>query len=217
MKLAVLVAAVVVSSSVDDLIRLPEAPLGDGLPADWKVRPVPGFPPPRYSVREEAGQPALHVEGKGAAAWAYRVLESPINPGPGTLRWSWRVLESPAGADLRVPAKDDAALRLYVVFGKSRGLAAKRSRIIFYTWGNAEPKGLTLKSFAFANFRIVRVAGVMEVGGDWREQEVEPFEDYQRFWNRDPPAITAIGIMQDTDMTGGMAISELRSLVWKAR
>ena len=57
----------------------------------------------------------------------------------------------------------------------------------------------------------------MEVGETWREQEVEPFEDYQRFWNRDPPGITAIGIMQDTDMTGGMAISELRSLVWKAR
>ncbi len=57
----------------------------------------------------------------------------------------------------------------------------------------------------------------MEVGYNWREQEVEPFKDYRRFWKNDSPAITAIGLMQDTDMTGGMAISELRSLVWEAR
>lgn len=217
MKLAILVATLLLTSSGDDLIRLREAPLGDGLPAGWKVRPVPGFPPPRYSVREEAGEPVLHIEGKDAAAWAYRVLESPINPGPGTLRWSWRVLESPTGADLRVRAKDDSALRLYVVFGKPRRLALKRSRIIFYTWGNSEPKGLTLESFASADFRIVRVAGGMEVGEDWHKQEVEPFADYRRFWDRDPPPITAIGIMQDTDMTSGMAVSELRSLLWKPR
>ena len=201
MKLAVFVIAVLLTSSATDLIRLREAPVGEGLPAGWKIRPVSGVPPPRYSVREEAGQSVLHVEGTGAAAWAYRVLDSPISAGTGILRWSWRVLELPAGADLRVPAKDDAALRVYVVFGKPGALTA-RSRIIFYTWGNTEPKGLSLQSFSSARFRIVRVAGAMEVGSDWHEQEVEPFEDYRRFWKNDPPAITAIGLMQDTDMAG---------------
>ncbi len=46
------------------------------------------------------------------------------------------------------------------------------------------------------------MAGALEVGYNWREQELEPFEDYRRFWKNDPPAITAIGLMQDTDMTG---------------
>ena len=217
MKLAVLVTAALLTSSATDLIRLCEATLGDGLPAGWKVRPVPGFAPPRYSIREESGHHVLHIEGMGAAAWAYRVLDSPIGPGSGILRWSWRVLELPAGADLRVAAKDDAALRLYVVFGKLGALSATQGRIIFYTWGNTEPKGLSLQSFASAKFRIVRVAGAMEVGRDWHEQEVKPFEDYRRYWKNDPPLITAIGLMQDTDMTGEMAVSELRSLVWEAR
>jgi len=57
----------------------------------------------------------------------------------------------------------------------------------------------------------------MEVGEEWNEQRVQPFADYRRFWNRKPPPITAIGLMQDTDMTGGMAVSELKSLEWEAR
>lgn len=217
MKLFVLAAAVLWTSSATDLIRLGDAPLGQGLPAGWVVRPVPGVPAPEYSVREDAGRPVLHVEGTGAAAWAYRVLDSPIREEAGVLRWSWRVLQLPAGADLRVRAKDDSALRVYVVFGKLNGLGATRSRIIFYTWGNSEPKGLTLRGFASRRFRIVRSVGHLEVGEEWREQTVEPFEDYRRFWNREPLPITAIGLMQDTDMTGGMAVSELRSLVWERR
>ncbi len=216
MKLAVVFTAAFLTASATDLIRLDEAPVGEGLPAGWKIRPVPGVPPPRYSVREEAGHQVLRVEGMGAAAWAYRVLDSPIAAGTGILRWSWRVLELPTGADLRLPEKDDAALRVYVVFGKPGRLGARRTRIIFYTWGNSEPKGLSLQSFASAKFRIVRVAGAMEVGSNWREQEADPFEDYRSFWRNDPPAITAIGLMQDTDMTGGMAVSELRSLMWES-
>lgn len=43
---------------------------------------------------------------------------------------------------------------------------------------------------------------------------MRPFDDYQRFWNRKPPPITAVGIMQDTDMTHAMAVAELRELSW---
>lgn len=200
-----------------DLLGLDGAPLGAGLPAGWKVRPVSGYPAPEYSVREEAEGPVLHVEGMGAAAWAYRELEAPIPVGSGVLRWSWRVLELPAGTDLRVESKDDAALRLYVVFGEPGAFAAARNRVIFYTWGNTEPKGLALRSFASARFHIVRVAGALDVGSRWHDEQVEPFEDFRRFWSGDPPAITAVGLMQDTDMTGGKAVSEIRSLLWESR
>ncbi len=217
LKLTVLASIALLAAPVTDLIRLHEAPLGEGLPPGWSVRPVSGSPPPEYSLREEAGERVLHVEGMGAAAWAYNELDSPLEAGDGILHWSWRVLQLPGGTDLRLEEKDDAALRLYVVFGKPGSLLARRSRIIFYTWGNKEPEGLTLESFASANFQIVRVAGSMDVGEDWNEQRVQPFVDYRRFWKREPPPITAVGLMQDTDMTGGMAVSELRSLEWEAR
>ncbi len=214
--LCLLVLTILLSPSVSDLIRLDGAPLGEGLPAGWKVRRVSGSPSPLFSVREQDGRRMVRVEGM-AAAWAHRQLGSPIHPGEGILRWSWRVLQLPEGADIRLPHKDDAALRVYVVFGKNSRLLARGNRVIFYTWGNAEPDGLILKGFVSEKIRIVRVAGAMEADGEWREQEAEPFKDYQRFWNREPPAISAVGLMQDTDMTGGKAISELRLLAWETR
>ena len=54
----------------------------------------------------------------------------------------------------------------------------------------------------------------METDGRWREHAVDPFADHRRFWKTEPPPITAVGMMQDTDMTHDSAVSELRALVW---
>ena len=40
--------------------------------------------------------------------------------------------------------------------------------------------------------------------------------DFRRIWGKEPPPITAIGVMQDTDDTGAMAVAELRRLEWQA-
>ncbi|MEM7353732.1 MAG: DUF3047 domain-containing protein [Acidobacteriota bacterium] len=204
----------VVALSSTDLIRLDSSSEGVGLPEGWTVRPVAKASTPMFSIRRDVDRKVLRVEGMKAAAWAQRELDRPIEPTAGSLDWSWRVLQLPQGADLRRADLDDAALRLYVVFGRPDRLMARGGRIIFYTWGNTEPEGLTQKSFVSDKIQIVRVAGAMEADGQWRDHRVQPFEDYRRFWNRQPPAITAVGLMQDTDMTGGKAISEIRSLTW---
>jgi hypothetical protein len=58
------------------------------------------------------------------------------------------------------------------------------------------------------------MAGAPEVGRRWRDETVQPFDDHRRFWKREPPPITAVGVMQDTDMTGAEAVAELRELTW---
>ncbi|MCI0372695.1 MAG: DUF3047 domain-containing protein [candidate division NC10 bacterium] len=197
------------------LLDLSDSRPGDGLPDGWKVKPVKGQPAPEYLVLEDGGGLVLRVSGQGAAAWANRELADPIEPAEGRLRWSWRVLELPRGGDLRDRAADDSAIRVYVIFGKPGGLFGGSGRIVFYTWGNAEPDGLTLRSFVSDRIQIVRVAGEMEADSLWRDQEIDPFADYRRFWRRDPPGITAVGIMQDTDMTRAMAVAEFRGLRWE--
>jgi len=188
-----------------------------GLPTGWKVRPVKGQPAPTYTIAEdEDGVPVLRVSGAGAAAWANHELADPIPVGAGRLRWSWRVLEIPEPADLRDRDTDDSAIRIYVVFGKPGSLFNGSGRVIFYTWGNTEPEGLTRRSFVSDRLQIVRVAGKMEADGTWRDHEVDPFADYRTFWNREPPPITAVGLMQDTDMTRSMAVAELRHLLWES-
>jgi hypothetical protein len=197
-----------------DLLNLNEAALGSKGPARWELRPVKGVAAPPIEIRAVDGTRVLRVSGTGAAGWFHRRLSPRIEEQPGSLGWSWRVLQAPRGADLRTKEQDDAPLRVFVVFGNPQSLFGGSGRIIFYSWGNREPEGMTRRSFVSSRFHIVRLAGSSEVGPRWREETVNPFADYRQFWKREPPPITAVGIMQDTDMTRTMAVAELRTLTW---
>ncbi len=197
------------------LLDLDGPPGIKGLPAGWEVKPVKGQTAPEYRVLDHAdGRRALRVSGRGVAAWATHKLDQPLSPAAGRLRWSWRVIEQPDSADLRAAATDDSPLRVYVVFGNPNKLFGGSGRIVFYTWGNEEPDGLTMPSHVSNRLHIVRAAGAGEADGAWRHHGVDPFDDYRRFWDREPPPITAVGIMQDTDMTHSSAVAEIRDLAW---
>jgi len=194
------------------ILSLGDAPLGAGAPPGWSTRPVRGQRTPDIDVRTSGGERVLRIQGAGRAAWYYRELSPALPVERGRLHWSWRVLEAPATADLRAERTDDSPIRVFVTFGKP-GLFGRSARVIFYTFGNGEPAGFERASHASDRLHVVRVDGAAE-RGQWREHAVSPYDDYQRIWGRTPPAITAIGIMQDTEQTGAMASAELRRLEW---
>lgn len=204
----------IVQADTLDILRLHEAALGAGMPPDWKLRSVRGQEAPSTDMRSDDSGRVLRVLGAGRAAWFYRELSPRIPETRGALHWTWRVLETPAGADLRAKDTDDSPMRVYVVFGNPGGLFGGSGRIIFYSYGNAEPSGFARASHGSDKLHVIRVDGAAEVGA-WQQHRVEPFADYRRIWRRDPPPITAIGIMQDTDQTGATAVAELRRLEWR--
>jgi hypothetical protein len=207
------VGVVLLLSAVQtDLLDLSRLSAGGTLGPEWSLHGAGSTAPSVITVVDTDRGRALRVSGQGQAVWAVRELRHPIAPGARELRWVWRVLRPPEGADLRDREADDAALRVFVVFGKSGGLSRK-NRAIFYTWGNAEPNGLELPSHVSGKLHVVRLAGDAEVGLAWRSEAVAPFADYRRIWGREPEPITAVGLMQDTDMTHMSAVGELRALI----
>ena len=210
--LALLVAVVRLVGSLD-LLGLGAAPPGSGIPPGWKVRPVRGQSAPITEVRREEGASVLRLSGAGRAAWFYRQLSPELAESSGSLDWSWRVIEAPPDADLRAKDTDDSPIRIYVVFGKP-GLFSRAGRIIFYTFGNVEQRDFSQPGHGSDKLHVIRVDGADE-RRVWRDHRVDPFADYRRIWHRDPPPITAIGVMQDTDQTGERAVAELRRLEWR--
>ncbi|CAN5206489.1 hypothetical protein BH09GEM1_BH09GEM1_39160 [soil metagenome] len=210
--LALLVAVVQFVGSLD-LLGLSAALPGAGVPPGWKVRLVRGQSAPVAEVLREDGASVFRLSGTGRAAWFYRELSPELGESSGSLDWSWRVIEAPRAADLRAKETDDSPIRVYVVFGKP-GLFNRAGRIIFYTFGNAEPDDFSRPSHGSDKMHVIRVdgAGALRV---WRDHSVDPFVDYRRIWHRDPPPITAIGVMQDTDQTGERAVAELGRLEWR--
>ena len=84
------------------------------------------------------------------------------------------MLRAPAGADLRKRDRDDAPLRVFVVFGNPRSLFGGGGSVVSYTWGNAEPEGLTQPSFVSGRMQIARLAGTSDVGPRWRQEGSAP-------------------------------------------
>ncbi len=195
-----------------DLLSLANAPLRAGPPPGWKVRNIRGQDAPDVEIRNDGAGPVLRIQGAGRAAWFYRELSTQLKESSGSLSWSWRVVQAPAGADLRQEKTDDSPVRVYVVFGKP-GLFGRSARVIFYTFGAAEPEGYERASYVSDKLHVIRVGGTPDVG-QWRENSVKPFADYRRVWRGQPPPITAIGVMQDTDQTRAKAVAELRRLEW---
>ncbi|HEV2018817.1 MAG TPA: DUF3047 domain-containing protein [Gemmatimonadaceae bacterium] len=211
MRFMMLLIVLAVSERMD-ILDLTGARLGAGVPPGWKVRAVRGQRAPEIEVRNDGDGPVLRVHGAGRAAWFYRELSPELAESGGALRWSWRVLDAPAVADMRTEKLDDSPIRVYVVFGKP-GIFRNSARIIFYTFGNAEPSGYARASFVSDKLYVIRVDGVAE-RTRWHEHTVDPFADYRRVWKRKPPAITAVGVMQDTDQTRARATAEIRQLEW---
>lgn len=198
-----------------DILRLDRPPLASGIPAGWQIREVRGQRPAEATIRVADGLAAFAISGAGRAGWFYREFEEPLPESGGMLEWTWRVLAGPPQADLREKKLDDSPIRVFVVFGKPGGLFGGSGRVIFYTHGNDEPAGFARPSHASSRMHVVRADGAMSRPG-WQDHAVEPFADYRRIWKRPPPAITAIGVMHDTDQTRGYAEAEIRRLVWRA-
>lgn len=196
-----------------DLLGLRKVSVGPGVPDGWKVRPVRGHPMPDAEIRCVGNRLSLRLNGAGRAGWFYRETLIESSEADRRLHWSWRVDEAPAAADLGASATDDSPIRIYVVFGKVGGLFGGSGRVIFYSFGNHDPGGYSAPSHVSDRLHVIRVDGVAD-RGRWREHAADPFADYRRIWQKEPPPITAIGVMQDTDQTGDLAVAELRRLEW---
>jgi hypothetical protein len=196
-----------------DLLRLDAAAVGAALPPSWTVRAVRGAQAPTSRIVDSGGVRFLRIEGRGRAAWFGRKLA--LDPAAeARLRWRWRIPVAPAGADLRDKATDDAAARIFVAFDTPTFFGTRAPRTLFYTAGGAEPDGYARASFVSGALHVIRIAP--PAGGAWGDVTVDPVADYRRIFGEAPPRIAGIGVLQDAEQTGALAIADLASLAWGA-
>jgi hypothetical protein len=160
-------------------------------------------------IVDTSGIRYMRVSGQGQAGWFVRELPVPLAVSAGRLHWTWRAPLAPRGANVAAVATDDAAVRVFVVFG-GRGGFMRRPRVLFYTLADGEP----MPDRANSPFGV-RIAGRPALAFNWVSAVADPFEDYRRIWGSAPPPIVAVGVMQDTDQTGSAAIGDVMSLYWR--
>ncbi|MBI4424092.1 MAG: DUF3047 domain-containing protein [Elusimicrobia bacterium] len=197
-------------------------PAASGLPEGWKpltFRKVPRRT--EYRVEREAGNAFLAARSSASASGLHRPAPVELARAP-VLAWRWRVARVVAGADARRRSGDDYAARLYVAFAydPQRASLWQRARYgtvkalygeypphaaINYVWDNRLASGTELDNAYTSRVKMVVLRSGNGEAGRWLSERRDVREDYRRLFGAEPPRVSFIAVMTDTDDTGESA------------
>jgi hypothetical protein len=152
----------------------------------------------QYRLRPDGPRVALHARSEGTASGLYRELKVDLAASP-VLHWSWRVDRPIDGVNERSRAGDDYGARVYVVF--ARGPLPWQMRAINYVWSSREPAGSVWPNAFTSNAWMVAVRSGSRDADRWQYETRDVLTDYRRLFGEDPPEVSAVAIMTDTDNT----------------
>ena len=146
------------------------------------------------------------------------------------VRWRWKVENLLQKGNVNRKDGDDYPARLYITFAYEpakvsfgRKLKYQAGRVLFgdipigalnYIWDGKSPVG-TVVDNAFTDFAkmIVVESGPQRIG-TWVEEERNVYEDYRLAFGEEPPAISGVAIMSDTDNTKERAVAYYGDIVF---
>ena len=196
--------------ALQTLTNLSIAVPGHGLPDGWKLGRVRRAEPPVFQVTRAH---TLRIEADARAGFATYRLRAPLRPGPEggrsrrQLTWRWHTATPLARASLRARGRDDSPVRVLVVFDDGR--------MLYYSWGRAEPIGDIFASPTSALRGVVVLRRAEDANGSWFLEARDPFADYRRAFSRAPHPIVAVGVAADTDQLHDHTVAEVGELEWE--
>lgn len=207
----------------------------DGLiPKGWKHLDFPRKPRRTlYTVQQEGGNYFLKADSVESASALYKTINEDLSLYP-VLSWSWKVEGVVRNGNERKKEGDDYAARVYVTFEYEPDKISAYERIkhrfietvygiappgnaINYIWANKLAKNEAVPN-PFTD-QVIMVAQESGTGlvGKWVREERNIYEDYRKFFKAEPPRITGIVVMTDTDNTRDKIIAYYDDIVLKRK
>ncbi|MEW6353913.1 MAG: DUF3047 domain-containing protein [Pseudomonadota bacterium] len=240
MKLAgVLIGCALLLSSLcaaaQDLVEIGKfsaATAGGALPDGWEPLIFPKIARhTAYQLAQDGDATVVKAVADAAASGLTRKISIDLKKHP-ILHWRWKVDNVIEKSDVTRKEGDDYAARIYITFAYepdkvSFGKKAKYKAAQFlygdapigainYIWESKTPKDTVIDN-AYTDFvKMIVVESGAEKVGRWVEEERNVYEDYKRAFGEEPPLISGVAIMTDTDNTGESATAYYGDIVFKA-
>jgi hypothetical protein len=169
----------------------------------------------QYALVEKDSTVVLRADARNSAAGV--VMRRRVDPAEHpVLEWSWRVNRVLDGGNARTKEGDDYPARIYVTFdhdpdfGQSVKLAALRAlgyediptRALNYVWASRVDTGQVFPNAYTDWVQMVPVESGSTRTGTWVTERRNVANDYRRAFGEDPPPISGVAVMTDTDNTG---------------
>jgi hypothetical protein len=209
------------------------AAAGQALPPPWRFTTLPGIKnQTRYSLVKD-GQSVV-VRADAAASMASIV--HPLNLDAGRfpiVSWSWKISNVLRDADIRTKAGDDYPARFYVLFDYDTGklsfmqrmkLAIARKRYgadvptaaLCYVWDGKAAAGTSAWSAYSDRVRMIVVESGTGNLDRWRSEERDVAADFRAAFGEEPPMVSGVAIVSDTDNTGESASAMFGDIAFRA-
>ena len=191
------------------------------LPQEWQPLTFPKIDRhTRYQLVDDAGVTVVAAESEAAASGLTRAVR--IDPAQyPLLRWRWKIQHVIEAGDVHSKQGDDYAARIYITFAYEpdkvsfgRKLKYQAARVLYgdipigaisYIWDNKAPLEALVDNSYTDSVKMIVVESGNEKSGHWVTEERNIYQDYKRAFGEEPPMITGIAIMTDTDNTGASA------------
>ena len=220
------------SQTMIEVGKFSAATVGQGLPDGWK--PLTFKKIERHTTYAPVkDNDAVVIRGVAEASASGLTREIKINPKEYPIvQWRWKVINILKKGDVHRKDGDDYPARIYITFEYDPGKLsffekAKYEAIrmlygeypplaaINYIWESKAPVGTMVPNpYTDRVMMFVVESGAAKLD-QWVSEERNVYEDYKRAFKEEPPMISGVAIMTDTDNTGESAIAYYGDILFK--
>ncbi len=212
--------------------RFSAARPGGSLPPEWKLLVFKKIERhTAYSLVEDGGTVVVKAESDASASGMIREIEIDPRETP-ILEWRWKVSNILEKGDLRRKEGDDYPARLYITFafdpsriGLGERLGYEVERLLYgkypplaalnYIWESKAPLGTIAPNPYTDRARMIVVESGPSRIGEWIAEERNVYDDYRKAFGSEPPRISGVAIMTDTDDTAEKATAYYGDIVFR--
>jgi hypothetical protein len=178
---------------------------------------------------------AIVVRAVAEASASGLIREIKIDPKEyPVVQWRWKVSNILKKGDVHRKEGDDYPLRIYIAFEYDPAKLSFFERVkygtvkflygqypplgaINYIWESRAPVGTMVPNpYTDQVMMFVVESGEAKLQ-QWVNEERNVYEDYKKAFGEEPPMITGVAIMTDTDNTGESAIAYYGDIMFKKR
>jgi hypothetical protein len=215
-------APVSTSALIAQVQAFSSTPVGDIAPMGWEPWVLSRFlPRTDYKVVEYDGQRVMSAFADKSASGLLQPLSAHVTETP-WLAWRWKVPALIPNADNASKGADDAAVRVIVAFDGDKTkwdfedtsfaslvrLFSGRDMpyaTIQYIWENKQPVETVIDNAKTSRSKMLVVESGATHVGQWRHYKRNLRADYEKLFGEPPGPIIFVGLMTDSNATGGQA------------
>ena len=208
------------------------ATVGDALPPGWKPLAFKKIEKhTTYTLVKDDNTVVVKAVAEASASGLTREIKINSKEYP-IVQWRWKVMNILKKGDVHKKEGDDYPARIYITFeydssklsffekakyntikllyGQYPPLAA-----INYIWESTAPVGTMVPNpYTDRVMMFVVESGPAKLN-QWVDEERNIFEDYKKAFGQEPPIISGVAIMTDTDNTGESAVAYYGNIFFK--